>query len=258
MLDLVTAVINLITGILALFHIHIDPQVMISKTRNKKMCAVGGVIVLLVILIIWAAHKQASLVVTQITLEENSMMMAVGDVRSLIATVIYSDNSIGNTVLWFSSDPSVADVDQNGQIIAVAEGIATISAQAVKNSSYLSAECMVTVKNPPGGYSISVHQISPGSCYAYIYVTPYDSDVTEIRIYGKSPSGEIYSCEPDENDFYDLYAECGEWVVYASLENEAGTYEASKPEDFVTIAVTERPPKGTGIWESFFGQAGLQ
>lgn len=63
-----------------------------------------------------------------------------------------------------------------------------------KNST-VNAECVITVKTPHSGYSISVRQISEGACYAYVYIKPYDDDVTEIQKYGKSPFGEIFASD---------------------------------------------------------------
>ncbi len=163
--------------------------------------------------------------------------MNIGGTYTLNSTVLYSNNSTDNGVMWSSSNNSIATVDQNGVVTALADGSATIIAQASKNNSTEIAECTIAVKSPPNGYSISVHQLSEDS-YAYVYVTPYDNDITKIQIYGKSPSGEVFTPNKDENDLYHFYSECGTWTIYASVENDAGIYEACKPEDFVTIEVT--------------------
>lgn len=180
-----------------------------------------------------------SVTVTQVTLDEYSFVMSTGDTKTLTATVIYSDNSMNHDVLWTSSNQSVAAISPDGQITALTEGTATILVQAIRNNTTMNAECTVTVKNPPSGYSIAVHQTSEGACYAYVYVTPYDDNVDKIQIYGKSPSGEIFTPDKDANDLYHLYAECGTWTIYASLENDAGIYEAHEPEDFATITITD-------------------
>lgn len=75
--------------------------------------------------------------------------------------------------------------------------------------------------------------------YYYIYVHPYDEDVTQIKLYAKSPSGEIFNPPIDKNDLYRFYSECGTWTIYASLKSEGGTYEANKPEDFITLEITD-------------------
>lgn len=183
-------------------------------------------------------YKKHSVTVTNVTLNVNSLNLNINESRSLTATVLYSNNSLSNDVLWSSSNESIATVDQNGLVIAFATGNTAIIAQASRNNTTEIAECTLTVKSPPSGYSISVHQLTEDS-YAYVYVKPYDSDFTNIQIYGKSPSGEIFSPKKDENDLYHFYSECGTWTIYASVENSSGIYEAHKPEDFVTIEVTD-------------------
>lgn len=144
--------------------------------------------------------------------------MNINESKTLIATVLYSNNSMNNDVLWTSSNSSIVTVDQNGLVTALANGNATIIAQASRNNTTEIAECIITIKSPPDGYSISVHQTSVDS-YAYVYVTPYGNDITNIQIYGKSPSGEVFIPKKDENDLYHFYSECGIWTIYASIEN---------------------------------------
>lgn len=203
---------------------------------NKKLRNIC-VLILLIFIAGFYIYKKSLITVTQVTLSEDSLTMNNGESRSLIATVLYSDNSISDDVLWSSSNTSIVTVDQNGFVTALADGNATIIAQASKNNTTETAECTVAIKSPPSGYSISVHQLSTDS-YAYVYVEPYDSNVTNIQIYGKSPSGEIFTPDMDENDLYHFYSECGTWTIYASVENDGGVYKAHKPEDFVTIEVT--------------------
>ena len=69
-------------------------------------------------------------------------------------------------------------------------------------------------------------------------MVPFDDDITRIRIFGKSPSGEIIIPKKDENDLYRFYKGTDTWTIYAALENSAGTYEAHEPGNFVTIEVT--------------------
>lgn len=241
MISFFETIISIFANILAIFGLHADTKKLSAKCKNKKFLSISSIVVLFIIIICLIAHKQLSITVTQVILNEYSLIMSTGDNRALAATVIYSDNSMHDSVVWTSSNQSVATINSNGQITALAEGTTTIIAQATKNNTTASAECTVTVKNPPSGYSISVRQISAGSCYAYVYVKPYDDNVTKLQIYGKSPSGRVFTPDTDKYDLYHFYAEYGIWTIYASLENEAGIYEAHKPEDFVTIEVTNIP-----------------
>lgn len=239
MLSFWDAIIGIFANFLSIFGLHIDAKKISSLFKTKKIFVISGIIIVFIIVLSLVIQKRLSITVTYVTLDEYAFLMRPGDSKALTATVLYSDNSVSNNVLWTSSNPSVAAINANGQITALAKGTTTITAQATRNNSTANAECVITVKTPPSGYSISVRQISAGSCYAYVYIKPYDDDVTKIQIYGKSPSGEIFTPDKDANDLYHLYAECGTWTIYASLENDAGIYEAHEPEDFATITITD-------------------
>ena len=79
--------------------------------------------------------------VESITLDKSSLELNEGETATLVATV-KPDNATNKTVTWSSSRTSVATVDANGKVTAVAEGTATITAQAGDKT----ASCTVTVK----------------------------------------------------------------------------------------------------------------
>ncbi len=81
---------------------------------------------------------------TGISLNKPSMSLAVGDTETLVATVTPS-NVTNGSVTWSSSAPSIATVDVNGKVTAVAVGTATITATTTDGSN-LSASCEYTVK----------------------------------------------------------------------------------------------------------------
>ncbi len=237
---MIEKIISVIANIFSIFGITINSNETFSKFKNKKFRNIGIILLLCVcciLIICFYLLKQKSIVITKVMLSEEILVMNINDTHALTATVLYSDNSTSNTVLWSSSNNSIATVDQEGLVTALDDGSATIIAQASKNNTAEIAECTITIKSPPSGYSISVRQLSDDS-YAYIYVKPYDDDITKIQVYGRSPSGEVFTPDKAENDLYHFYTECGTWTIYASVENDAGTYEAHKPEEFVTIEVT--------------------
>ncbi len=80
--------------------------------------------------------------VSSITLNKNSLVLNVGQSKTLSATVLptYASN---RTVVWSCSDETIATVDNNGVVTAIAEGNAVITAAAGGKS----ATCSVTVDN---------------------------------------------------------------------------------------------------------------
>ncbi len=79
--------------------------------------------------------------VESVTLDKSSLELNEGETATLTATV-KPDNASDKTVTWSSSKTSVATVDANGKVTAVAEGTATITAKAGDKT----ATCSVTVK----------------------------------------------------------------------------------------------------------------
>ena len=81
--------------------------------------------------------------VTSLTLDESDITLFAGTSQTLVATISPSD-VIVSTLQWQSSDPTVATVNQNGKVVALAAGTATITATTTDGTN-LSASCQVTV-----------------------------------------------------------------------------------------------------------------
>ncbi len=90
--------------------------------------------------------------VESITLSNSSLSLTEGETATLTAIVSPSD-ATDKTVVWASSDDSVAAVSSEGQVTAIKEGSATIT---VNSSNGLTADCLVTVN----ANIISVNAIS--------------------------------------------------------------------------------------------------
>ena len=88
-----------------------------------------------------------SMPVTGVALNKNAMELQVGKTETLTATVT-PENASEPGVTWTSSDATVATVNENGVVSAVAKGTAIITATAGGKP----AACTVTVKAASGGY----------------------------------------------------------------------------------------------------------
>ena len=82
--------------------------------------------------------------VNGIVLSETSITLQLNEQKALTATVLPSD-ATNKAVTWSSNKISIATVDQNGNVTAVALGECTIIATATDGSG-VKAECQVTVK----------------------------------------------------------------------------------------------------------------
>ena len=82
-----------------------------------------------------------------ITLSNTSLILNAGDTKT-VDIKIYSQESNVRDIVWSSSNPGVATVDENGQVKAVSAGTAIITVNvSEENRDYIIATCLVTV-NP--------------------------------------------------------------------------------------------------------------
>ncbi len=82
--------------------------------------------------------------VESVILSQSEANMYVGETLTLFASIM-PDNATDTTITWSSSDEAIATVDENGNVLAVAKGTATIIAKA----GDFTAECSLFVKAPP-------------------------------------------------------------------------------------------------------------
>ena len=112
--------------------------------------------------------------VTGVTLNKTELSLTVGESATLTATVTPA-NATDKSVMWSSSDPSVATVE-NGRITAVGEGTATVT---VTTSNGKTASCTVTVKEKviPSGLNFALTLND-----SFYIVTGYYGNATEYTI----------------------------------------------------------------------------
>ena len=82
--------------------------------------------------------------VEKITLDPTEMTIKKGDTRQIHAQTSPSD-AIDSSIIWKSSDPSIASVDNNGNVTAISGGKTVITAK----SGNAKASTTVTVKGSP-------------------------------------------------------------------------------------------------------------
>ena len=98
--------------------------------------------------------------VQSISLSLQSLTIMQGNYDSVVPT-IYPSNATEKSVAWSSSDPSVATVDQNGNVTAVGGGSCTITCAALDGSG-VTATCGCVVTEPilVNGITLSESSIS--------------------------------------------------------------------------------------------------
>ena len=171
----------------------------------------------------------APILVTGVTLDQANLELTEGETAQLTATVL-PDNATNKNVTWSSDNPSVATVDQNGVVTAVAPGTATITATAADGSGKTAA-CTVTVERPyvpPANpnYKITVEATQGGTVTA---------DPTAAK------AGATVTLTPAPDAGYQVGTVAvtdrfGEAV--AVTENADGTYVFTMPNGQVTVTVT--------------------
>ena len=94
--------------------------------------------------------------VTGLNLNHETLSLNAGDTSAITATVS-PNNATDKVVLWTSSNPLVASVDNDGTVTALSEGTAEIIARTLENSDkQFTAKCKVTVTGTlaPAGEAI--------------------------------------------------------------------------------------------------------
>ena len=100
-----------------------------------------------------AYYEPSSYSSSYMDINSTSEIVYIGENFQLTATPMYSrlyEASL-NEVIWSSSDPAVATVDQNGLVTAISRGTTKITAKKMYGYS-LSATCDITVKYPHSLY----------------------------------------------------------------------------------------------------------
>ena len=143
--------------------------------------------------------KTASCTVTviahakSVSLNKASLRLEKGASETLQATVL-PENTTNKSIIWSSSNTSIATVSDNGKVIAVGPGNATILAKTVDGGKQ--AECSVTVIVSVASLSInpSSLQMKAGETGTLsLTILPQDATEREITWSSSSPSAATVS-----------------------------------------------------------------
>ena len=98
------------------------------KKLQTTRCMIWGMIVLSTSLMLGSCEnqEQASVSVASVALNKKTLSLEVGGSETLIAT-ISPYNATNKNIAWTSDKPDVVSVDENGRVLAVKTGSATIT-----------------------------------------------------------------------------------------------------------------------------------
>lgn len=118
---------------------------------------------------------------TDVTIDQTEVSLKVGETTNLTATVT-PDFASDKTIVWSSSDETIATVSADGVVTAIAEGEATITAATANGE--LSATCLVKVSTPTGmEVPAIVKSVYPNPCRETLFIDSNEN--TTAYIYSK-------------------------------------------------------------------------
>ena len=119
-----------------------------------------------------------------VTLNKSELNLNVDKSETLTATVLPEGAS--DIIIWSSSNPTVATVDENGNVTGVNAGNSTITATC----GSVSAQCSVTVTNP---YDFDFSVVNEDGVTIYYNIISEDDKTCEVTYTPNSRGGGTYS-----------------------------------------------------------------
>lgn len=184
--------------------------------------------------------------VTNITL--NNITVNEGNTASLNA-VVYPENASDKSLLYTSSNTSIATVNSNGEVTAKSKGECTIYATA-KDGSGVRTGCKVTVKKPVTDVTLNAHSISWNvgkEAHFYPSVTP--DDASDIGVIYKSSDPSVATVS--SKGLLSAVSQ-GECVITCMAADGSGVYDTCKvkvkqPVTKITISGKSTVKEGNSI-----------
>ncbi|MCR5229195.1 MAG: DUF4838 domain-containing protein [Solobacterium sp.] len=174
--------------------------------------------------------------VAGITLDISQSRLAPGESVFLTAAVLPEDAS-ERSVIWESSDPAVAAVDQSGRITAADTGTAVITVRSVSDPD-ICAEHRVTVAVKPESAAVLPESLTLSLYHAFMLsytVLPENAEVVQAEWHSSDPQ----TASVDENG---LVTAVNEGQAVITLDINGGEVSASVP-----VTVEYVPVSGIAI-----------
>ena len=169
--------------------------------------------------------KKIETLVSSIKLNNTSIELDKGSTATLTATITPSNATIKN-VVWESSNPQVAKVDQSGIVTALSAGTATITATAVDGSE-VSTSCKVVVKGVDT--KITLSQTEAIMLVNDIITLTYSVTPSIVSVeWSTSNSNVVYIKKNSDNSVAVVGMADGEAIVTARATDGSGTSASCK------------------------------
>ncbi len=176
----------------------------------------------------------------EIQRESYSSEICVGDTLALTAVITPSDCTF--PAVWSSSDPSVATVDENGNVIGLSEGETRIVLTVGDMSDYMYLYVYPEEEKIPS-FKITSVDLTDVYAIASIYKEEYDSDVLYTINEDGTNSIMKFMFESDNDDFKRFVEEnvalncyTAKWLTdeYLALERQSFVCRAEVPDSYST------------------------
>ena len=147
-------------------------------------------------------YIKSSSLVSSLTMSETSLAMNSGTTAQLSVTITPTD-AFNSSVTWTSNDESVATVDQNGLVTAVAGGSCTITATSTDGSGK-TAQCAVTVTQMVTSIVLSQTSVVLGlDEFVRLTATVLPENATNKAVVWSSSNPDIAPIRSNRVDAYD-------------------------------------------------------
>lgn len=138
-----------------------------------------------------------SIAVESIALNKNKLEIYEGDSETLVATIT-PDNATEQGITWATSDPKIAEVNENGQVIGINAGSATITATTADGNKTASCEVTVFLKEIPlTGISVNKSSYPQVGKKIFLRVTYTPNNATNKNVTFVSSDPEVASVDKD-------------------------------------------------------------